>query len=281
MANVTLTTAASFIPEIWTLGVDNYMRRSLVWENLVDSSLSGTVKAMGDTFRIPKLAEDSDAAKAAGTEVTFAANTHGSVSLVIDQHRYSAKLIDDIAKIQGLPGLFEKEVSGMGYSLAKTQDAYIESVCEGDTDGGATIGSDNTLTAAEVRAALVAMMNADIPVDQCNLVVSPDCYGSLLAISDFADASKFGAGQAPSYNGLIGRLYGMNVFTSSVMGSAADAGTEVAYCLHPSAISFARQAGPRVNSDYAVSWIGHRVVADILYGAVLVHSGRVYEFRNP
>jgi len=281
MANVTNTTAANFIPEIWTQGVKNYMERSLVWENLVDSSLSGLVKAMGDTFHIPKLAEDADAAKAAGTEVTFAANTHGTVPLVISEHRYSAKLIDSISQIQAIPGLFEKEVSGMGYSLAKTQDAYIESVVEGTTGGGAGLNTDNTLTAAEVRAALVSMMNSDIPVDQCNLVASPDCYGSLLGISDFADASKFGAGQAPSYTGLIGRLFGMSVYTSSVMGSSGSAGTEVAYCLHPSAVSFARQAGPQVKSDYSVSWIGNRVVADILYGAVLVHSGRVYEFRNP
>ena len=257
------------------------MERSLVWENLVDSSLSGTVKAMGETFHIPKLAEDAAAAKAAGTEVTFAANTHGTVPLVIDQHRYSAKLIESISQIQSIPGLFEKEVSGMGYSLAKTQDAYIEGVVEGTSGGGATLGTDNILTAAEVRAALVSMMNSDIPVDQCNLVVSPDCYGSLLGISDFADASKFGAGQAPSYTGLIGRLFGMSVYTSSVMGASASTGTEVAYCLHPSAVSFARQSGPSVNSDYSVSWIGNRVVADILYGGVLVHSGRVYEFRNP
>ena len=281
MANVTVTTAANFIPEIWSQGVKNYMERSLVWENLVDSSLSGQAKAMGDTFHIPKLAEDADAAKAAGTEVTFAANTHGTVALVIDQHRYSAKLIDDIAKIQGIPGLFEKEVSGMGYALAKTQDAYIESVVEGTTGGGAGLNTDNTLTAAELRAGLVSMMNSDIPVDQCNLVVSPNCYGSLLAIDDFADASKFGAGQAPAYSGLIGKLYGMSVYTSTVMGSSGTAGVEVAYCLHPSAVSVARQAGPRVNSDFAVSWIGHRIVADILYGAILVHSGRVYEFRNP
>jgi len=281
MANVTNATAINFIPEIWTQGVKNYMERNLVWEGLVDSSLSGAVKAMGDTFHIPKLAEDSDAAKAGDTEVTFSANTHGTVPLVIDQHRYSAKLIESISQIQGLPGLFEKEVSGMGYSLGKTQDAYIESVVEGTTGGGAGLNNANALSAAEIRAGLVSMMNSDIPVDQCNLVTSPDCYGSLLAISDFADASKFGAGQAPSYTGLIGRLYGMNVYTSTVMGNSSSSGVEVAYCLHPSAVSFARQSGPRVQSDYSVSWIGNRVVADILYGAVLVHSGRVYEFRNP
>ena len=62
---------------------------------------------------IPKLAEDADGAKSAGSAVSFAANTHAKADLTIDQHRYSAKLVEDIAKVQAIPGLFEKEVSGM------------------------------------------------------------------------------------------------------------------------------------------------------------------------
>ena len=169
MANVTVTTAANYIPEIWTQGVKNYMERSLVWENLVDSSLSGQAKAMGDTFHIPKLAEDADAAKGAGTEVTFAANTHGTVALTIDQHRYAAKLIDDIAKIQGIPGLFEKEVSGMGYSLAKTQDAYIESVVEGTTGGGAGLNDDNTLNVQDIIIMVNMILGVEDSTDSADL----------------------------------------------------------------------------------------------------------------
>ena len=50
MANVTPTTAAVYIPEIWSAGVKNYMERKMVVENLVDSSLNGLVKAQGDVF---------------------------------------------------------------------------------------------------------------------------------------------------------------------------------------------------------------------------------------
>ena len=51
MANVTVTTAANFIPEIWTDGVKAYLERSLVWEQVVDSSLNGLVKGQGDVFK--------------------------------------------------------------------------------------------------------------------------------------------------------------------------------------------------------------------------------------
>ena len=202
-------------------------------------------------------------------------------NLTIDQHRYSAKLVEDIAKVQAIPGLFEKEVSGLGYAMAKTMDAYIESLVEAATTNSAALGTDNTITAAELRTGLKTLMESDIPIDECNLVISPALYAALLGISDFADASKFGGGQAPPFNVLIGKLYGMNVFTSTVMGSSGSTGVEVGYILHPSAISFARQMGPRVQSEYSVDYLGTKVVADILYGGVAVFEPRIYEFKNP
>ena len=50
-ASVTTTTAANFIPEIWTDGVKAYMERNLVFEQCVDTSLNGLVKGRGDVFK--------------------------------------------------------------------------------------------------------------------------------------------------------------------------------------------------------------------------------------
>jgi len=280
MANVTTTTAANFIPEIWSSGVKNYLERKLVFEQLVDSSLSSLTKSRGDTFHIPKVSEDADAAKSAGSSVTFAANTHGEAQLVVDQHRYSAKLIEDLATIQANPGLMEKELSGMGYSLAKTMDAYIESKIESASTNGASLAGDNVITSAEIRTGMKTLMESDVPMDECSIVVSPALYTSLLGISDFVDASKYGEG-APAATGNIGRLFGLPVFTSTVMGSSASTDVEVGYIIHPSAVSFARQLDPRVQSEYSVSDLGTKVVADVVYGAVAVFEDRIYEFRNP
>jgi len=280
MANVTTTTAANFIPEIWSSGVKNYLERKLVFEQLVDSSLSSLTKSRGDTFHIPKLAEDSDAAKSAGSQVTFTANTHGEAQLVVDQHRYSAHLCEDLAKIQANPGLLEKEISGMGYALAKTMDAFIESKVESASTNGASLAGDNVITSAEIRTGMKTLMESDVPMDECSIVVSPALYTSLLGISDFVDASKYGEG-APAATGNIGRLFGLPVYTSTVMGSSASTDVEVGYIIHPSAVSFARQLDPRVQSEYSVGDLGTKVVADVVYGAVAVFEARIYEFRNP
>tara|TARA_R110002020_G_scaffold137792_2_gene307353 strand:+ start:6416 stop:7255 length:840 start_codon:yes stop_codon:yes gene_type:complete len=279
MANITTTTAANFIPEIWSDGVKNYLERKLVFEQLVDSSYSEIVKGRGDVFHIPKLTETSDAAKG-GSAVTFSADTHGEAQLTVDQHRYAAKLIEDLSSIQANPGLLEKEVSTMGYALAKTMDAFIESKVEAATTNGTALAADNVITAAELRTGMKTLMEADVPVDECNLVVSPALYTSLLGIADFVDASKYGDG-APAATGNIGRLYGMSVFTSTVMGASGTTGVEVGYIMHPSAVNFARQLEPRVQSEYSVEDLGTKVVSDVVYGAVTTFEGRIHEFRNP
>ena len=279
-ASVTTTTAANFIPEIWTDGVKNYLERALVFEQVVDSSLNGLVKGRGDVFHIPKLAEASDAAKSAETLVTYSASTHGEAQLTINQHRYVAKLIEDIANVQATPGLFEKEVSTMAYALAKTYDAFIESKIEAATTNSTALAADNVITAAELRGGMKTLMEADVPIQECNLIVSPALYSALLGISDFVDASKIGQA-SPTYNGQIGLLYGMNVLTSTVMGAATDTGVEVGYIVHPSAVSVARQLEPRVQTEYSVDFLGNKVVSDMLYGAVTVFEGRIQEFKNP
>ena len=230
---------------------------------------------------IPKLAEVSDAAKAAETLVTYASSTHAKVDLTIGEHRYSAKLVEDIASVQAIPGLFEKEVSGMGYSLAKTYDAFIESKVEAATTNSTALAADNVITAAEIRAGMATLMEADVDPSECKMVVSPALYTAMLGISDFVDASKMGAGPSGLLNGQIGMLYGMPVLHSTVMGNAAGTGTEVGYIIHPSAVSAARQLEPRVQSEYSVDFLGTKVVADMIYGAVTVFEARIQEFKNP
>lgn len=257
------------------------MERKLVFEQCVDTSLNGAVKGRGDVFHIPKLAETSDAAKSAETLVTYAANTHGEAQLTVDQHRYAASLVEDFAVLQANPGMLEKEISLHAYSLAKTYDAFLESKIEAATTNSVALGTDNTITAAEMRAGMKTLMEADVDTAECKMVVSPALYTAMLGISDFIDASKVSNAQNPLYNGQIGQLYGMPILHSTVMGAATGTGTEVGYIIHPTAISAARQLEPRTQAEYSVDFLGNKVVTDMAYGAVAVFEPRIYEFKNP
>ena len=83
--------------------------------------------------------------------------------------------------------------------------------------------------------------------------------------------------------GQVGNLFGIPVFTSSLIPTTTSTGIESAYLVHKSAIAVAVQQDIRVQSDYDVSYLGTKVVADIIYGAVITTSNHVkgIEFLNP
>jgi len=275
---------AVYIPEIWSAGVKNYMERKMVVENLVDSSLNGLVKAQGDVFHIPKYAVDSAVTKTAGTALTAAASTHTESTLTVDQHKAVYKIVDDISKIQSIPGLFEREASGMGYALAKAQDDFLVAKLDGGASGNdIDLSSDNTISAANLRSAIVTLRNLDISPEDGDvaLLVNPTVYGSLFAISDFSDSSKFGGGNAPSVTGSYGMIYGIPVYSSSAVSSSESDGTNAGYMFHKSAVSFARQSGPSMESARSLSHLGQEIVASVLYGGTTVFDDRIVTFTNP
>ena len=283
MATVTPTTAAVYIPEIWSAGVKNYMERKLVLEGLVDTSLTGLVQGRGDVFHIPKYAEDSAVTKTAGTALTAAASTHTEATLTIDQHKAVYKIVDDIAKIQANPGLLEKEVEGMGYALAKAADAFIVTKLDGGASGNdVALSTDNTMSAANLRTAITTLRNEDISPEDGNvaLVVNADVYGSLFAIQDFVDASRFGSG-APAASGNFGMIYGIPVYSSTAVSNSGTTGANAGYMFDKSAVAFARQSGPRVMSAPSLANIGTEIVSDLLYGGATVFDNRIVTFTNP
>ena len=44
----------------------------------------------GDVLHIPKVTEETAAAKSAGSAVTYTNNTDGEVTITVDQHHYEA-----------------------------------------------------------------------------------------------------------------------------------------------------------------------------------------------
>ena len=78
------TSAATFIPEIWSDEIIAAYQKNLVLANLVKKmSMSGK---KGDTIHVPKPVRGDAHAKAAKTAVTVQASTEGEVQVSIDRH---------------------------------------------------------------------------------------------------------------------------------------------------------------------------------------------------
>ncbi len=288
MAEVTLTTAANFIPEMWSNAVLDYAERSFQLRNQV-TDLSSLVSSGGDTIHVPKVTEETGASLSSGSAVTYGANTDGKVSLSIDQHAYEAKRIGDVVKVQENADLFNMYAKSMGYAIAKYVENYIAvSVLQAGTGNDVTLSADNTFTTALLRSALQKFLDAGHSYTDGDafLYCSPASYMSALSLQDFYDASRRGDEQNPSVSGAIGQIYGVPTYVSTDWDDDGGTGDETATLFKREAVYFAQQIAPRVQSSYDLDYLSTSVVVDVFFGATLSHATSstalaVANFNNP
>ena len=287
MANVTTTTAANFIPEMWSDALLDYAERMFRLRNQV-SDFSGMLAGGGDTLHIPKVTEETAAAKAADTAVTYSANTDGKIDLSVDQHHYEAKRIEDIVKVQESADLFNMYARSMGYAIAKKVENYLAvDVVQSATGNDTALSTDNQLTAALLRSGLVKLLDAGHDYTDGNswLYASPEVYSYLLGLDEFVHFDKRGD-EAGQVSGKVGDVYGMPVHVSTDWDDDGGTGDETASIFKREAIYFAMQMSPRVQSSYDIDYLATSVVADVLFGASLSHAASstscgIVNFTNP
>ena len=284
----TVTTGANFIPEIWSDETIAAYKSNLVVANLV-TRLNHKGKK-GDTIHIPTPTRGSATAKAANTAVKIQGDTHGTTNLSIDKHYEYSVLIEDITEVQALSSLRKFYTDDAGYALAKQVDTDILNLTEGlqgGTVGGsaaaawekAYIGSGTTnytgnssnaadITDAGIRAMLLKLDDADVPMDNRSLIIPPVCANDLLGINRFTEQQFIGSGDAIK-TGKIGQIYGVDVYISSncPTTTTGDTATDrVGVLMHKDALALAEQVGVRSQTQYKQEWLGDLFTSDTIYG---------------
>ena len=295
--HVTTTIAGNFIPELWSDEVIGAYKSNLVVANVV-TRLNHKGKK-GDQIHIPVPTRGSASAKAANTVVTLSAATNTVVTVSLDKHYEYSKLIEDIAEVQSLASMRKFYTDDAGYALAKQVDSHLVDLGEGFQDGSTTDGSytkayaawtsgltywsgtnEEDITDAGLRALILKLDNADVPMDNRSLIIPPICANDLLGINRFTEQAYIGSGDALK-TGKIGQIYGIDVFISTncdTVGSgggtgSSGAGTErVGMLLHKDALVLAEQVGVRSQTQYKQEYLGDLFTSDTIYG--------VKELRN-
>lgn len=272
--NVTTTTAANFIPEMWRDAILDYAERKFQLRNQV-LDFSSMLSSGGDILNIPKVTEETAASKSAGTAVTYTNNTDGVIQLAVDQHHYEAKRIEDIVRVQESADLFNAYAQSMGYALAKKVENYLAvDILQSATGNDVSLSSDNTFTTALIRSGLQKLLDAghDYTDGEHYFYCSPAAYMSLLSLGDFTEAQKRGDAENPLASGRIINAYGLEVYPSTDWDDDGGSGDETATIFNRNSVYFAQQLAPRVQSSYDIDHLATSVVADVLFGAALSHA---------
>lgn len=287
----TTTTAANFIPELWSDEVIATYKANLVLANVVTKINHQGKK--GDTIHIPAPVRGSANAKSANTQVTLQGDTHSVVDVSINKHYEYSVVIEDIVEVQALQSLRRFYTDDAGYALATQVDSdlFVEAeALQGGTAGANTwaagvIGGDGTtaydqtantnagngsdITDAGIRAMILTLDNADVPMDNRCMVIPPIAANDMLGINRFTEQQYIGDGNAIK-TGKIGSIYGMDVYVSSNCPTETAADTSTTYrvglVMHKDALCLAEQMGVRSQTQYKQEYLGDLFTADTLYG---------------
>jgi N4-gp56 family major capsid protein len=268
--HVTNTTAATFIPEIWSDEIIASFEKSLVVRPLVRAM--SMVGKKGDTVHIPKPDRGSASSKVAETEVTLITGTTGELVVTVDQHFEYSRLIEDITDVQALNSLRRFYTEDAGYALATNIDSALiaeansgftaqKSFVAGDLadESGATTTAFND---AGFRKAIQILDDNNVPGDSRVFVIPPAVKREMLGVSNYISAD-FISGQ-PVSNGKIGSLYGVDVVVSTNLTGAS--GEADCLLMHKDALVIAEQMGVRVQTQYKQEFLADLMTADTLYG---------------
>ena len=295
--SVTVSSAGTFVPEIWSDEIVASYKKNLVLANLVMKMNFKGKK--GDTIHIPAPTRGSASAKAATDAVTLIAASDTDVQVSINKHYEYSRLIEDIAEVQALNSMRQFYTQDAGYALAKRVDTdlvqlgrYFNGATVGTNDYAtsntstkAYIGSDGTtaynstssnaaaLTDAAIRRTIQRLDDNDTPMDGRFFVIPPSSRNTLMGLARYTEQAFVGDGNAIR-NGEIGNLYGIPVFVSSNADTGAGNSGADRICLmgHRDSMVLVEQLGVRSQTQYKQEYLGTLFTADTIYGVKAVRT---------
>lgn len=294
--HVTTTTAATFIPEIWSDEIVAAYKKNLVAANLIKRMNFKGKK--GDTVNIPVPTRGSASAKAASTQVTLIAATESNIPVLINKHYEYSRLIEDIVEVQALASMRQFYTDDAGYALSKQVDTDIIQLGRGVNGGdgtagytGAYSGADGTtaytgtagaLTDAAIRRSIQRLDDADVPMEGRFLIVPPSSRNTLMGLARYTEQAfvgETGSGNTIR-NGQIGDLYGVPVFVSSNADTATD-GDRICLLGHKDFAVLVEQQGVRAQTQYKQEYLGTLFTSDTLYGVKELRDGSAVALAVP
>jgi hypothetical protein len=294
MANITTTTAAAFIPEIWAQRALEVLRANVVLAKLVTKDTDVATFNYGDVLHIPYPGTFTANDKAANAVVTLQTPSGGSdISVTLNKHKEVSFLIEDPARVQANQDLIDRYINAAVPAIAEAIESDLFALYSGLSQSVGTSGTD--ITPAVVRSARKTLNDAKVPLSPRHLVISPKDEIALLGNSDLA--SYFANARAEAVaQGAIGQLYGFTIWMSQLVPTVA--GTPVStknLAFHPEFAILAMRALPepppgsgarsaairdpesglviRVISAYNPTYLGVQVTLDVLYGVAELRDG--------
>ena len=295
---VTNTTAAVFIPEIWSDEVIAAYKSNLVAANVMKKmSFKGK---KGDVIHIPKPTRGTPSAKVSEAAVTLISDTETEVLVPINKWYEYSRFIEDITEVQALSSMRRFYTEDAGYSLAKQVDTDLVQLGRVMNGGDGTnaydagyTGADGTtlydgtnaaaLTDIAVRNIIQKLDDQDVPTTGRFFLVPPAARNTLLGLDRYTAMDSVGdAGSNNSIrNGHIGNLYGIPVYVTSNADTTNADGDRVCLMGQKDAAVLVEQLGIRSQTQYKQDYLATLYTSDTIYGVQALREDSAFAMVVP
>ena len=211
---------SAFIPEIWSQKLNNILEKECVMLQCVNRNWEGEIRNQGDKVKIITPAEVS--ISTLGSDSIFYSELEPtSMDLVIDQKKFFAFKINDVAQVQANTDIMEAHLKNAKKAIEEVQDAYLLSQ-HANVATGNVVGSDaspvsldkTTIYSQFVKLAL-CLKNSDAVSAGVRpwVIINPTIESYLLQSTEFIGAHN--VADETLREGAIGRIAGMDVLVST------------------------------------------------------------------
>lgn len=214
------TTYSAFIPELWSKKLNNMLEKNCVMLQCVNRNWEGDIKQQGDVVKIITPA-DVTVSTLTSDDITYSSLTPTSTDLEIDQKKFFAFKIDDVAKAQASADIMEAHLNSAKRAIEEVQDSYLLGL-HTDVVAANTVGSEAspiTLSKSTIYENFVklslALKNSDAVYSGVRpwVVINPTIESYLLQSPEFISA--YNVADETLREGSIGRIAGMDVLVST------------------------------------------------------------------
>ena len=304
--------ADQFVPEVWGHAILDVFQQTIMMDNL-GVNLSTDVAQYGDVIHLPHIGVPSLQAVTHGEEIAAditGSGTETQTDLTLNQYNVSSVYVPDITKVQSSYDLLSIYAKQLAYAKARGFDNFMHYQVANNFNGlfrsgTGAVGADSTaqmhvvttgsaLGQANLTSLMTLILGETGGTDGWHLVLSPDMYSSLNALTSYSQGTQAPLGANFGKTGNAGTLLGMPVWVaqSPYMGSASS-GADVAavegkgilavegfdssaaqeddivygYAIHESALYFAFSQQAKITASYRHAYLSTLVTCESAYGA--------------
>jgi len=214
------TTYSAFIPEVWSQKLNTMLEKNCVMMQCVNKNWEGEISKQGDKVKIITPA-DVSVSTLTTSNITYSALTPTSKELTIDQKKFFAFKIDDVAKAQANTDIMEAHLNSARKAIEEVQDSYILSL-HTDVPSANTVGTTASPIALNKSTIYEKFVQLSLALKNSNavhsgvrpwVVINPNIEAYLLQSPEFISAHN--VADTTLREGSIGRIAGMDVLVST------------------------------------------------------------------